>query len=140
MKTTYGVNRFGHITVYEIDGASRDCYLQSDWSRLDFARDLGYRGPESGAVDWFVDHEGEEFAIDDEPGTDLYGGQANYCWVRRYEFEAVPDATRRQLVRRAKALAGFTGHPCATVDFGDLIEIRPRGLAQIIFVTVGGES
>jgi len=79
--------------------------------------------------------------------TDTFGGEANYCWVKRERVEDVPAArpgdnagqdqqrARRYLVRRAKAFAGWTGMRCETYDSGDLIEIRPRGLNQICFVT-----
>ncbi len=65
--------------------------------------------------------------------TDTFGGEANYCWVRRYQ---IPDGTRAALVRRAKALTGLTGHRCKVYDQGgDLIEIRPQGLCQVVFVS-----
>lgn len=68
--------------------------------------------------------------------TDTFGGEANYCWVRRYD---IPDRkkgwTRRALVRKTKALTGLTRHRCETFDAGDMIEIRPRRMAQVIFIT-----
>ena len=70
--------------------------------------------------------------------TDTYGGEANYCWVHRYDIESKGNthkAERASLVRQAKALCGLTGARCETHDYGDMIEIRPRGLCQVIFVT-----
>lgn len=67
--------------------------------------------------------------------TDTFGGDANYSWVHWKYFEASPQASRRALVRRAKALAGWTGARCEVTDFGDTIEIRPRGAAMVAFVT-----
>jgi hypothetical protein len=66
--------------------------------------------------------------------TDTFGGDANYCWCRR---ETLPpgEYSDRQLVRRAKAFAGFTGLRCATENFGDMIRITPRGICQTVFVT-----
>ncbi len=78
--------------------------------------------------------------------TDTFGGESNYSWVRRTTID-VPAAlphhnaqqdqqrTRRSLVRQAKAFAGYTGHRCAVSDYGDMIEIRPRGICQVCFVT-----
>lgn len=70
--------------------------------------------------------------------TDTFGGEANYCWVRRYEIEAKgadDQAQRRSLVRQAKALCGLTGVRCKVDDFGDMIRIQPQGICQVIFVT-----
>jgi hypothetical protein len=83
--------------------------------------------------------------------TDTFGGEANYSWLRRHSF-AMPEMTyygydgsqgyckaaktyRRELVKRAKALAGWTGARCEVSDFGDTIEIRPRGACVVAFVT-----
>lgn len=69
--------------------------------------------------------------------TDTFGGEANYCWVRRETIEEPENKpfTKRAIVRKAKAFAGFTGRKSEVTDFGDMIEIRPRGLCQIVFVT-----
>ena len=79
--------------------------------------------------------------------TDTFGGESNYSWVRRERIEDVPAArigdnaaqdhkrTRRYLVRKAKAFAGYTGMRCDVSDMGDLIEIRPRGICQVCFVS-----
>lgn len=66
--------------------------------------------------------------------TDTFGGEANYCWVNR---ETLPEAdyTDLQLVRRAKKFAGFTGLRCEVSNFGDMIQITPRGMCQTVFVT-----
>ena len=83
--------------------------------------------------------------------TDTFGGEANYCWVKRYSL-TMPELThygydgatnyykankvyKRELVRKAKALAGWTGHRCEVTDFGDTLEIRPRGACMVAFVT-----
>ena len=63
--------------------------------------------------------------------TDLFGGEANYSWVRRYEFTAKSDLAA---VRKAKNLAGWTGIRCEREDYGDQIVLRPRGLCQIMFI------
>ena len=41
--------------------------------------------------------------------TDLYGGEANYAWVRRYTLNDVDGLTDRQVVRRLKRLADLNG-------------------------------
>ena len=83
--------------------------------------------------------------------TDTFAGEANYSWVKR-DTITMPEITvfgydgaqgyvkanqrfRRQLVRKAKAIAGWTGARCETVDYGDTIEIRPRGACMVAFVT-----
>lgn len=74
--------------------------------------------------------------------TDLYGGEPNYCWVKR---KSLPDdytqgtlygtpAYRRRLVMAAKAFAGWTGLRCKVDNYGDMIEIRPSGLLQVAFI------
>jgi hypothetical protein len=79
--------------------------------------------------------------------TDTFGGEANYCWVRRYTIDDVPAAkpgddarqdakrTRAFLIRKAKSLAGYTGIRGATSDYGDVIEWRPRGICHVMFIT-----
>ena len=34
--------------------------------------------------------------------TDIFAGEANYCWVRHAAFDAPPNASTRLLVLRAK--------------------------------------
>lgn len=83
--------------------------------------------------------------------TDTFGGEPNYAWVRRATV-ATPELTaygydggqgyvgahkrqRRVLVRRAKAAAGWTGVRCEVSEYGDGLEIRPRGMCQVAFIT-----
>lgn len=68
--------------------------------------------------------------------TDTFGGEANYSWVNRYTIVAPRDLSNRALVRRAKALAGWTGMRAATDAYGDNITVRPAGLLQVMFITV----
>jgi len=82
--------------------------------------------------------------------TDTFGGEANYSWVKR-ETLTMPELThygydgssnytkankayRRQLVRKAKAIAGWTGWRCNVEDYGDMIRIEPRGVCMVAFV------
>lgn len=68
--------------------------------------------------------------------TDLFCGQANYCWVLRGTTKA---NTRRGRIEAAKKLAGWTGWVRVQVsDYGDMLEIRPTvgsGVCQVAFVT-----
>jgi hypothetical protein len=66
--------------------------------------------------------------------TDLFGGEANYGWVNRYEFALADKTSQRSIVRKAKELAGFTGVKSETEDYGDSFKIKPRGYNQVIFV------
>jgi len=70
--------------------------------------------------------------------TDTFGGEANYSWVKRAQIDAPSNASRRSLVRRAKAWAGLTGMPCEVSDHGDMIQVKPRGQCVVMFVTCGG--
>jgi len=67
--------------------------------------------------------------------TDTLEGEPNFCWSHKYEFEAVDNASRRTLVRRAKQECGLTNVPCDVVEWGDEITLKPRGLCQIVFIT-----
>lgn len=68
--------------------------------------------------------------------TDTLGGEPNYCWVKRRVI-SVPRGARSQrlIMRRAKASVGLTGVRGRTYDHGDLIEFRPYGLCQVMYVT-----
>jgi hypothetical protein len=70
--------------------------------------------------------------------TDTFAGEANYSWVRRAQLDAPSGASRRTLVRRAKAWAGLTGMTCEVSDCGDMIAIKPRWQCVVLFVTCGG--
>lgn len=68
--------------------------------------------------------------------TDTFGGQANYSWVRRAELTVPPALSRRSLVRRAKALMGWSGRRCAVYDYGDAqLELRPHASSVVMFIT-----
>lgn len=73
--------------------------------------------------------------------TDTFGGEANYCWVRRGKTRA---KTRRGKIEAAKRLAGWDGwcRVKVTADYGDMLEIRPvdtSGVCQVAFITWGEE-
>lgn len=63
--------------------------------------------------------------------TDTFCGEANYCWVRRFEVES---KTELGIVRKAKRECGLTGINCTRYDFGDSVEYRPSGLNTVMFI------
>lgn len=65
--------------------------------------------------------------------TDTFGGQANYSWVKRLSIKA-PSSKRRAIIRAAKAALALTGQRCEVVDFGDMIELRPRRSCTVAFI------
>lgn len=68
--------------------------------------------------------------------TDTYGGEANYCWVKRGKTSGT---TRRRMIKDVKDLAGWTGWCRVKVEsYGDMTVVRPvstSGICQIAFVT-----
>ena len=83
--------------------------------------------------------------------TDTFGGEANYCWVRRASV-TMPELTHygydgsqgyakanrvfnRELMRKAKAEMGLTGARGVTSHYGDSIEFRPYGACVVMFIT-----
>ena len=68
--------------------------------------------------------------------TDTFGGESNYSWVKRGEIE-MKDKQFSNLaaVRKVKKELGYNGVRCKTVDYGDMIELRPVGQCIVIFIT-----
>lgn len=82
--------------------------------------------------------------------TDTFGGEANYCWVKRGKV-SMPELThygydgsqgysrankieKRELMRKVKAEIGLTGVRGVTYDQGDFIEFRPYGSCTVLFI------
>lgn len=63
--------------------------------------------------------------------TDTFGGDANYCWIRRHTIQAKSDLAA---VRKAKAVEGWSGVRCEREDYNDQIILRPRGICQVMFI------
>lgn len=64
--------------------------------------------------------------------TDTFGGDANYCWVKRWHsFRKLTDL---QAVRLAKRICGLSGHRCRSENWGDVIALYPAGICQVIFI------
>lgn len=55
--------------------------------------------------------------------TDTFGGEANYCWVKRAEMELPVGISRRALIRKAKAVLGVTYRHKPADDCGDQIRL-----------------
>lgn len=72
--------------------------------------------------------------------TDTFGGEANYCWVRRAQLPVRAYWTGRAIVRAAKAWAGLTGIRCRVESYGDMIAIYPRGICHVVFATYADKS
>ena len=69
--------------------------------------------------------------------TDTFNGEANYSWVRRQTLDAPDTLSNYSVVRRAKAAVGWNGKRCVTVNYGDMIELRPYGECTVCFITFG---
>jgi hypothetical protein len=69
--------------------------------------------------------------------TDTFNGEANYSWVRRHTLDMMDTLSNYSVVRRAKAAVGWNGKRCTTVNYGDMIELRPYGVCQVCFITFG---
>jgi hypothetical protein len=68
--------------------------------------------------------------------TDTFGGEANYCWVRRYTIAPNKNYSRPlHVVRAAKKAAGWNGLRCRTWNNGDTVELRPFRMCQVMFIT-----
>ena len=67
--------------------------------------------------------------------TDTYGGQSNYCWVRRAEFNC-DDMSDLAIVRKAKDLIGISGKRANNRSFnaGDMLA-RYFNNATVMFIT-----
>lgn len=67
--------------------------------------------------------------------TDLFCGEANYSWCRRYEISLKAGASELAIVRAAKAALGISGCRCKREDWGETIALKPYGSLTIAFIT-----
>ena len=72
--------------------------------------------------------------------TDTFGGDANYSWVYRHSATLPDDTSDLALVRYAKKHLGISGVRCDRKSWFDLIELRPRGMCTVLFLTFGGDE
>jgi hypothetical protein len=76
--------------------------------------------------------------------TDTFGGEANYCWVKRRcltlsladgEGHAARKRYDARIKREAKRAMGLTGVRGAWSDMAEGFEFRPRDMCTILFVS-----
>lgn len=67
--------------------------------------------------------------------TDTFGGEANYCWVKRASFAVPSDATDRQAIRKAKALLGLSGVRHTKDSYGEGITLNFPGHCMVAFLS-----
>lgn len=66
--------------------------------------------------------------------TDTFGGEANYCWVKRDTIRLPRMATQKQIMRASKAAVGLTGVRGSVDTYGDNYTFRPYRQATVMFV------
>jgi len=71
--------------------------------------------------------------------TDTFGGQPNYCWVRRHQLQLPSDISDRDLKKTAKELFDLVGLNGTWDSYGDELEFRPRDACLVVFVSYIGE-
>lgn len=69
--------------------------------------------------------------------TDTFGGESNYSWVNRFSVTVARD-TNRAIVRAVNKKLGY--RRLQSISYGDMIEIRPRGLCRVAFVTFSKDN
>jgi hypothetical protein len=52
----------------------------------------------------------------------------------------IDASSKYSLVRRAKREIGWTGCRCLTVDYSDVVELRPQGQCMVAFITFPEET
>ena len=77
----------------------------------------------------------DTFTLDVEY-TDTFGGEANYCWVRRETLELPTGLSNTAIMRRAKAAMGLSGVKGKSYSHGDMWEFRPYRSATVMFANV----
>lgn len=71
--------------------------------------------------------------------TDTFGGEANYCWVKRESLLVEPEAPLSFVKTFAKALMGIKGVRGTWEDMGDTLKFTPRGMNTVLFVNFAEE-
>ena len=69
--------------------------------------------------------------------TDLFGGDANYAWVRRFDFDCT-DMTDLQIIRRAKSELGISG--MRALYSHNLSDLARYFDSTVLFITFSEES
>jgi hypothetical protein len=68
--------------------------------------------------------------------TDTFGGEANYSWVKRADFQLPQNASDRQIVARAKRELGLNGVRCRRFLHGEGFELRPFNSCTVVFISI----
>lgn len=66
--------------------------------------------------------------------TDTFGGEANYCWVKRATLELPVGISDRAIMRRAKAAMGLAGVRGRCDSWGDGLRFTPYRSCTVMFV------
>lgn len=75
----------------------------------------------------------ESFKMDVE-FTDTFGGEANYCWVKRATLTLPVGSSDRAIMRAAKAAMGLSAVRGRLDSHGDGFAFRPYRSATVMFV------
>lgn len=68
--------------------------------------------------------------------TDTFGGEANYCWVKRATLTLPVGTSDKVVMRRAKAAMGLTGIRGRTESYGDGHRFVPYRSCTVMFTQV----
>ena len=77
----------------------------------------------------------ETFTLDVEY-TDTFGGEANYCWVRRDTLELPVGISDIAVMKRAKKAMGLNGVRGRSYCHGDMWEFKPANSCTVMFANV----
>ena len=66
--------------------------------------------------------------------TDTFAGEANYSWVRRFEFVAPAEISGTALMRRAKKALDLSGVRGRRESWGETLIFRPYRSCTILFI------
>lgn len=67
--------------------------------------------------------------------TDTFGGEANYSWCERHEFDCT-GMTDVQIMRKAKKLCDLSGVRGKVQHIADITEFRPYRMNTVLFITI----
>ena len=68
--------------------------------------------------------------------TDTFGGEPNYCWVRRETLELPVGLSDRAIMRRLRKAMRLTGIKGRWIVFGDAWKFRPYKCQTILMANV----
>jgi hypothetical protein len=71
--------------------------------------------------------------------TDTFGGEPNFCWVRKYSIVLDQAASKTAIVRRIKKAAHMSGCRGASDWIGDGYRFRPYGAPIILLANYVGD-